>query len=302
MSVGLQQAWSGGRLDGLGALTASDARGLRATPRSPRGCIQKLAYKVDGFMVSNLVRLKPPNLKEPPALLEDLRDFTKSADFQRYVGEPAHLFPAPGRIKIRTHGQAGGSNEYKDITNVAFYGVFEPPQAVTEALMLGQYDDLDADLDSSWNVHCLEILHYVYQEISRCAVRKIDNGKGGAANVLIGCWRLHEVLEHLGTHLAFPGANMVHRTDLERLPKQSANAEPTKASRVADAILVALVNQPTEVTSITATAARPLVDAALDFEVKRKTWASARSRLKDSETLAAAGWTVGFRSFERVAA
>lgn len=101
MSVGLQQAWSGGRLDGLGALTASDARGLRATPRSPRGCIQKLAYKVDGFMVSNLVRLKPRNLKEPPALLEDLRDFTKSADFQRYVGEPADLFPAPGRIKIR---------------------------------------------------------------------------------------------------------------------------------------------------------------------------------------------------------
>lgn len=100
VSVAFQETWSGDQ-PSLGALKSRDAYGLRATPRRPRGCIQKLAYKVDGFMVSQLGKLKPRDLKEPPALLEDLRGFTKSADFQRYVGEPAHLFPAPGRMKIR---------------------------------------------------------------------------------------------------------------------------------------------------------------------------------------------------------
>ena len=56
------------------------------------------------------------------------------------------------------------------------------------------------------------------------------------------------------------------------------------------------------VASISSEAARPLVDATLDFEVKPKTWKSARSQLKDGPELHAAGWAVASRSFERLSA
>ncbi len=51
-------------------------------------------------MISQLSKLKPRDLKEAPVLLDELRRFTASPDFERYVSDPEQLFPEPGPVKI----------------------------------------------------------------------------------------------------------------------------------------------------------------------------------------------------------
>lgn len=97
----LHQAWDTGTLNGGGTLSLDGGRGLRATTSNPRGFVQKLAYKADGFLVSQIAKLKPADLKEPPELLRDLTAFASSDGYRAYRKDPSDLFPAPGRIDLK---------------------------------------------------------------------------------------------------------------------------------------------------------------------------------------------------------
>ena len=73
---------------------------LAATDK-PRGLVQKLAYKADGFLVSQISKLQPADLKEPRELVHDLTAFASSDDYRTYRHSPAALFPKPGRIDVK---------------------------------------------------------------------------------------------------------------------------------------------------------------------------------------------------------
>ena len=101
MASEAHQAWDTenvSRASGIALKSGGDE--LVATAR-PRGLIQKLAYKADGFLVSQIAKLQPADLKEPPELLRDLTAFASTDDYRAYRSNPASLFPAPGRIDVQ---------------------------------------------------------------------------------------------------------------------------------------------------------------------------------------------------------
>jgi len=63
--------------------------------------VQKLAYRADSFLVAQISKLQPSDLKEPDALVHDLTAFASSEDYQTYRGNAGGLFPAPGRIDVK---------------------------------------------------------------------------------------------------------------------------------------------------------------------------------------------------------
>jgi len=72
------QAWDTGdvsRASGIALRTRGDEL---AAPAKPRGLVQKLAYQADGFLVSQIAKLQPADLKEPPELVRDLTAFASS--------------------------------------------------------------------------------------------------------------------------------------------------------------------------------------------------------------------------------
>ena len=87
-----------GRASGISLKRAGT--NLASTAR-PRGLIQKLAYKADDFLISQLGKLKPADLKEPPELLHDLAAFASTDDYRTYRDDGPDLFPAPGRIDVK---------------------------------------------------------------------------------------------------------------------------------------------------------------------------------------------------------
>ena len=96
-----QQTWDApdvGRESGI-SLKSGGAQ-LAATGK-PRGVIPKLAYRADAFLVSQISKLQPSDLKEPPELVHDLTAFASSDDYRTYRHRPRDLFPTPGRIAIR---------------------------------------------------------------------------------------------------------------------------------------------------------------------------------------------------------
>ena len=100
MSGGLHQGWDSGQVNGSGSLSLEGGgRGL-ARAADPRGWVQRLAHKADGFLVSQISKLQPADLKEPPELEKDLAAFGASEDYRRYASGSDALFPAPGRIDL----------------------------------------------------------------------------------------------------------------------------------------------------------------------------------------------------------
>jgi pimeloyl-ACP methyl ester carboxylesterase len=96
-----QRVWDAdnvSRASGIALKSRSDE--LVATTK-PRGLVQKLAYKADGFLVSQIAKLQPADLKDPPELVRDLAEFAASDDYRVYRSNPAGLFPAPGRINVK---------------------------------------------------------------------------------------------------------------------------------------------------------------------------------------------------------
>jgi len=87
-----------GRASGI-SLTGGGSQ--LATAGRPRGLIQKLAYKADGFLVSQIAKLQPADLKAPHDLVHDLTAFASSDDYRTYRRDAANLFPTPGRIAVK---------------------------------------------------------------------------------------------------------------------------------------------------------------------------------------------------------
>jgi hypothetical protein len=84
------------------SISVAVGRAQLAASRGPRGLVQKLAHKTDGFLVSQIEKLRPSDLKEPPELVRDLTAFASSDDYLAYRHSP-DLFPAPGRIDVEKH-------------------------------------------------------------------------------------------------------------------------------------------------------------------------------------------------------
>ena len=101
MARELQQAWDGPEVSRASGISLKSGGGRLATTARPRGLVQKLAYRADGFLVSQISKLQPSDLKEPPELVRDLTAFASSDDYRTYRNCPKDLFPVPGRIDVR---------------------------------------------------------------------------------------------------------------------------------------------------------------------------------------------------------
>ena len=97
MARDLYEPWDLGEAGGGISVAAGHAQLARSG--GPRGLVQKLAYKTDGVLVSQIEKLRPADLKEPPELVRDLTAFASSDDYRAYRHSQA-LFPAPGRIDV----------------------------------------------------------------------------------------------------------------------------------------------------------------------------------------------------------
>lgn len=101
MASEAQRAWDTdgvSRASGISIKTGRDELAMRSRPR---GLVQKLAYKADGFLCSQIAKLQPSDLKDPPELVHDLTAFASSEDYRTYRNNPGDLFPAPGRIDVK---------------------------------------------------------------------------------------------------------------------------------------------------------------------------------------------------------
>lgn len=100
MASAAQKTWDTGRSRRASEISIKNERDQLATTARPRGLVQNLAHGVDGFLVSQIAKLKPSDLKEPPELVHDLTAFASSADYQTYRACQSDLFPNPGRIDV----------------------------------------------------------------------------------------------------------------------------------------------------------------------------------------------------------
>jgi pimeloyl-ACP methyl ester carboxylesterase len=100
----LHQAWDDGSVSSVSrasGISFKSGGSQLVTTAKPHGLVQKLAYKADGFLVSQIAKLQPSDLKEPPELAHDLEAFAASDDYKTYRSNAGGLFPAPGRINLR---------------------------------------------------------------------------------------------------------------------------------------------------------------------------------------------------------
>lgn len=186
------------------------------------------------------------------------------------------------RISIETHGRGKGSNKFKDHTAVAFYGVFEPNGGAVAGSMLGQQDDLQGDLSQLDRVLQGEVLHEVYQETSRSAVRQIDKGISGQCKVLLPYYS-PRVIRPLwektpGIALAWPGCKVIRREDME---EGSSRETPIYAVFVRS-VLAYLEDQPADVTKVSSQKVKKELKeyAGIDPKEHRDPWLDAVAFLK----------------------
>lgn len=189
-----------------------------------------------------------------------------------------------GRYEIATHGSLKGSNTHKDISRIAFYGVFYPSPPVVGGLMLGQYRNHAADLDGLEEAYTGEVVHELYQEISRCSVRKIGNGKAGQATVLLPIGRHYgEILTRLYGEDAFNNCRPIHRVDL----RKACAGELSKTEQVAEAVLQYLAKQHPDITQLSTRQIMDEAAKAADFEVTEHMRKDASALLTDKTRWAA---------------
>jgi pimeloyl-ACP methyl ester carboxylesterase len=97
----LHQTWETGNVSRASGISLKGRHSELSTIAKPRGFVQKLAYQADGFLVSQIGKLQPSDLKEPPELVHDLTAFASSDDYRAYRHNPSDLFPSPGRIDVK---------------------------------------------------------------------------------------------------------------------------------------------------------------------------------------------------------
>ena len=101
MASQAQRAWESERVGRASGISLKSGRGFLSPRRTPHGLVQKLAYTTDNFLITQLGKLKPKDLKEPPELVHDLTAFASSDDYRRYRHDGGELFPTPGRIDVK---------------------------------------------------------------------------------------------------------------------------------------------------------------------------------------------------------
>ncbi len=101
MARDLHQVWDAGDGSRSSGISLKGGGSQLAASTRPRGLVQKLAHKADGFLVSQIAKLQPADLKAPPELVHDLAAFASSDDYYAYRHNPADLFPTPGRIDVK---------------------------------------------------------------------------------------------------------------------------------------------------------------------------------------------------------
>jgi hypothetical protein len=206
------------------------------------------------------------------------------------------------RVQIETHGKAQGSNEYRWARWCACYGVWEPQPGNTGAQMLGELNDLKADLTALEDVKASEIIHVLYQELSRCCIRNIDQGRAQPAGFWLPSYQPDKIIKPLASEDIFSGARLVHREDLDDKTLLKAERERVEAAvrdQVAEAILEVLSGLPDDMDKISSVKLKPLVNDACGFEVAETTFTKAR-RARPVADLTAAGWELTQRGFKRI--
>lgn len=101
MVRGLRQTWDTSNLSRASDIPVHPDRSQLTTAARPRGLVQKLGYQVDGFLVSQIGKLQPADLKEPAELVHDLTAFASSDEYRAYRDSAQDLFPTPGRIAVK---------------------------------------------------------------------------------------------------------------------------------------------------------------------------------------------------------
>ena len=101
MARDLHQTWRPSDTDRVSEISLKRPSARLVPTRRPRGLVEKLAYRTDGVLVSQIAKLKPSDLKEPPELVHDLTAFASSDEYRSYRTNPAGLFPDPGRIDVK---------------------------------------------------------------------------------------------------------------------------------------------------------------------------------------------------------
>jgi len=226
------------------------------------------------------------------------------------------------RVTIMTHGRGRGSNEFSDAQAVAFYGVFEPNKGVVGGQMLGQQDDLQGSLDDIEAVNTAEVVHELYQEISRSNVRNIDKGKAGKGWVFLPYHdpaKIASLWDPSGNDpICFPRCQQVHREELEDVKHTRRPDYVVLARNIVDVLL----EQPADREKVSFRQVKDAVQDRVGFKVTKDRWQPAVERLiidlepdEFREVLSAdktrglytvplvdIGWDVDKRSFVRLTA
>ena len=101
MARNLQRAWDSPGISRANRISRKGDGTELATMAEPRGWVEKLAYRADGFLVAQISKLQPADLKDPPELVRDLTAFASSDGYRRYRESTGDLFPKPGRIDVK---------------------------------------------------------------------------------------------------------------------------------------------------------------------------------------------------------
>ena len=101
MARDLHRTWEPTDADRPSGISLKSHGSELVTRAKPRGLVEKLAYRADGFLVSQIAKLQPSDLKDPPELVHDLTAFASSEDYRAYRTNPEGLFPDPGRIDVK---------------------------------------------------------------------------------------------------------------------------------------------------------------------------------------------------------
>lgn len=165
--------------------------------------------------------------------------------------------------------------------------------------MLGQSKDERADLKDLHDVHSDEVLHELYQELSRGNVRNINRGKAGEMHVFVGGWKV-KTLERLGSTQVFHGAKLTHRVDLDS--DTVKNVEDDNFVQAARATIEIMRKQSDD--KLSAVKIKPLVAARVSFDLTERVWKEAMRTLSGTHKtislvsdLHVAGWQRQGRSF-----
>ncbi len=101
MARDLHSTWNAGDVSRANSISIQGSRVGLASRGKARGLVQKLAVRADDFLVAQIGKLKPSDLKEPAELIHDLAAFGATEDYRAYRANSGELFPSPGRIDVK---------------------------------------------------------------------------------------------------------------------------------------------------------------------------------------------------------